>query len=222
MHKNFILFDCDGVLVDSEYLASHVLASMLREYGCSVSGDEIMTNYVGQKDVEIVRFLSEKYSLPLPNDFIDQYANALDEKLELNLEPIKGMSEVLSALKVPRAIVSNSTLARIATSLKSTGLDVFFKHSKVFSPDISGFSKPDPRIYLHALIELGLDKSNVIVVEDSPTGVKAASDAGLNVIGFLGATHPSLGQDSKLRENGAKYIAHNSTELSELFKEIFG
>ncbi len=220
--KKFVLFDCDGVLVDSEFVASHVLADMLAEYGCPVSGDEIMTNHVGQKDAEIVRFLAEKYELPLPNDFIDQYAKALDVKLEQDLEPLEGMAEVLSVLEIPRAIVSNSTLARIATSLKSTGLDGFFKHSKVFSPDISGFSKPDPRIYLHAMAELGLDKTDVIVVEDSPTGVRAASEAGLEVIGFLGATHLGADQASKLRSNGAKYIAQDSIELSKLFREIFG
>ena len=220
MSKKFILFDCDGVLVDSEFIASHVLASMLHEYGCPAKADEIMTTYVGQKDVEIIRLLTKIHSLQLPKDFIEQYAKALDTKLDKDLKPIDGIAEMLAKLTLKRAIVSNSTLPRIKTSLKSTGLDIFFTHSKFFSPDITFFSKPDPRIYQYAVDELGLLKENVIVVEDSPTGVLAASNAGLDVIGFLGATHASENQEEKLVTNGAKYIVHNSEQLSTLLNSF--
>lgn len=220
MPKKFILFDCDGVLVDSEFLASHVLANMLREYGCPATADEIMTTYVGQKDVEIVRLLAKIHSLQLPKDFIEQYATALDARLEKDLKPINGIAEMLSKLSLPRAIVSNSTLPRIKTSLKSTGLDIYFTQSKFFSPDITIFSKPDPRIYQYAVDELGFSKEEVLVVEDSPTGVSAASGAGLDVIGFLGATHPGQNQEEKLLAKGAKYIAHNANELSLLLSSF--
>jgi HAD superfamily hydrolase (TIGR01509 family) len=220
MPKKFILFDCDGVLVDSEFLASHVLAEMLHKYGCPTTAESLMTDHVGQKDIEIVRFLAQIHSLQLPIDFIEQYAIALDAKLIEELKSISGISEMLAKLTLPRAIVSNSNLPRIKTSLKSTGLDIYFTQSKFFSPDNAGFSKPDPRIYQYAIDELGLLKDNVIVVEDSPTGVFAASSSGLDVIGFLGATHLGPSQEDKLLAKGAKYIVHNATELSLLLGSL--
>lgn len=223
MSKNFLLFDCDGVLVDSEFLASTVLAEMLHVYGCPTSAEEIMTQYVGQKDVEIIRILSEKHSLVIPPNFIDLFASRLDLKLENELKAIEGIDKTLELLTLPRAIVSNSTLPRIKTSLKSTGLAKYFDENIIFSPDTAQYSKPDPRIYLFALEKLGLEKHTVLVVEDSPTGVSAASEAGLDVIGFLGATHTGGNNQAEvLISKGAKYIAHNSLELSQLINEICG
>lgn len=220
MFTKFILFDCDGVLVDSEYLASYTLADFLKKYGCPTTPEEIMTNYVGAKDSEIVRILAQKHSLDLPNDFIDQYAVLLDTKLNQDLEAVTGIAEMLSKLTLPRAIVSNSTLPRIKSSLKSTGIESYFAYSEIFSPDNTGFTKPDPRIYLSAVEKLGLLKEDIIVVEDSPTGVLAASSAGLSVIGFLGATHLGPSQEEKLLANGAKYIVHNAKELSTLLSSF--
>ncbi len=220
MSKTFVLFDCDGVLVDSEFLASEVMANMLQSFGFPTTAHDIMTGYVGQKDVQIVASLAQLHGLPLPDDFMAQYALRLDAELEKSLLPIQGMEDVLRELKVPRAIVSNSNLPRIHVSLKSTRLDKYFEAENVFSPDTALFSKPDPRIYLYAITKLGLKNSDVIVVEDSPTGVKASAEAGLDVIGFMGASHATENQEEKLRANGAIYIAQNSAELSVLLNKI--
>mgnify|MGYP000150192411 CR=1 FL=1 len=220
MSKTFVLFDCDGVLVDSEFLASEVMAHMLQSFGFPTTAHDIMTGYVGQKDVQIVASIAQLHGLPLPSDFMAQYSLRLDAELEKSLLPIQGIEEVLKKLKVPRAIVSNSNLARIHISLKSTRLYKYFEAENVFSPDTALFSKPDPRIYLYAITKLGLKKSDVIVVEDSPTGVKASVEAGLDVIGFMGASHATENQEEKLKATGASYIVQNSTELSVLLNKI--
>jgi HAD superfamily hydrolase (TIGR01509 family) len=220
MPKSFVLFDCDGVLVDSEFIASHVLADMLLKYGSPTTAKEIMTDYVGQLTMQIVTSLVNLHGLKLPTDFMDQFYTRLDVEMEENLLPIEGIAQVLKELALPRAVVSNSDLSRIKTSLKTTGLDLYFDPNNLFSPDVALYSKPDPRIYQYAVDKVGVDKSQIIVVEDSPTGVSAASGAGLEVIGFLGATHATENAEEKLRSNGAKYIAHHSAELSVLLKEI--
>lgn len=222
MHKNYILFDCDGVLVDSEWIASNVLSQMLQVYNCPTSADEIMTHYVGQKDVEIVDILTQKHSLSVPTNFMDLYASELDQEIAKKLRPVVGIESTLQSLHMNRAIVSNSTLARIEISLNSTGLNKYFDPSLIFSPDLCNYSKPDPRLYQFAVDNLGLDQKQVLVIEDSPTGVEAASKAGLDVVGFLGATSSAHTEASLLRLKGAKYIAHNSLELSQLIHDICG
>jgi len=215
-----ILFDCDGVLVDSEHLACEVLVAMLRPYGCPVSENELMTRYVGMKDVEIVRQLSEMHHLSLPEDFMKQFELQLDKKLEADLRIIPGMDALVKQLTVPKAIVSNSNLSRLKTSIKTTGITSCFDENKLFTPDVTSFSKPDPQMYQYAIRALGWNPEQTIVVEDSPTGVQAAVGARLKVIGFLGASHTTDNPEQKLLAKGATYIARNSKELGALLTEI--
>lgn len=216
----YILFDCDGVLVDSEYLACKVLAGMLAPYGCPLTEETLMKNYVGMKDVEIVNILANKYALALPANFMQLFEKQLDVELEKNLQIIQGMDVLVKGLKSPKAIVSNSNLPRLKTSLKTTGLQASFDPDKLFTPDRTKYYKPDPRMYQFAVETLQLQTNEIVVVEDSPTGVAAAHGAGLKVIGFLGASHASENLVDTLRKNGADYIAQNSTELAQLLNEI--
>lgn len=218
MKYKYIIFDCDGVLVDSEFLACTTLSEMLLPYGGIIPAEKIMADYVGMKDVQVVQLLSSLLQLHLPEDFMVQYEKTLDSRLENNLEAIPGIMSVLQNLKIPNALVSNSNFQRIITSVTSAGLLSYFKKQNIFSPDIAMVAKPDPGIYLYALKKLGIKANDAIVIEDSPTGVSAANGAGIEVIGFLAASHSS-GQEKALLENGAKYIAHNSSELQLILKE---
>ena len=215
-----LLFDCDGVLVDSEYLASHLMADMLKSYGSTTSAHEIMTQYVGQKDYEIVRILSELHQMKLPDNFMDTYVRDLDRALEKEVQAIEGIHHVLENNRLPRAIVSNSHLSRILTSLKRTGLDPFFDEGRIYTADRANAAKPDPAIYRFVLDSLHLDPKEVVVIEDSPTGVSAAHGAGIRVIGFLAASHSMQNQREKLEMNGAWKIVETSEQLDALLKEI--
>ena len=217
MKYKYIIFDCDGVLVDSEFLACTTLSEMLLPYGGIISAEKIMSDYVGMKDVEVVKILSSLLQLILPHEFMYQYEKTLDIKLENNLEAIPGIDFILKNLRLPNALVSNSNYPRIIISLKSAGLLSYFKKENIFSPDLAMVSKPDPGIYLYALKQLGINADEAIVIEDSPTGVSAASGAGIEVIGFLAASH-SENQEEALLKNGAIDIAHNCLELQEILK----
>jgi HAD superfamily hydrolase (TIGR01509 family) len=215
-----LLFDCDGVLVDSEYLASHLMADMLKPYGSTTTADDILKKYMGQKDYEIVRTLAKMHDMRLPEDIMDRYVHDLDKELAQRVEAIKGIDQVLANNSLPRAIVSNSHLSRITTSLKKTGLASFFDQTKIFTADIAKAAKPDPAIYRFSLNTLGWDPQQVVVIEDSPTGVSAAHGAGMRVIGFLAASHDVDSQREKLKANGAWKIVETSEQLDALLKEI--
>lgn len=195
------------------------MADMLQPYGSTATAEEIMTDYVGRKDIEIVGIMAERDRLALPDDFMVQYVTALDAELSKSVEAIQGIDKVLEELTLPRAIVSNSHFSRIVTSLKSTGLIRFFDEKKIYSAEIAKAAKPDPAIYRFALEQIGYKAEEVLVVEDSPTGVAAAYGAGLKVIGFLAASHAMENQYQKLKENGAWLIAENSQQLNAILKE---
>jgi HAD superfamily hydrolase (TIGR01509 family) len=216
----YVLFDCDGVLVDSEYVACHLLTEMLKPFGCPITPEEMMEKHVGMKDNEIVRILSEQHALRLPTDFMATYAETLDAALEKNLPSIAGIHQVLQDLKVPRAIVSNSHFSRIVTSLKTTQLSTYFNQSEITSADLANAAKPDPAIYQYALTKMKWKAEEVVVIEDSPTGVAAAHGAGIKVIGFMGASHTTKDHETKLLKSGAWKIAHNSSELDGLLNEF--
>lgn len=214
-----LLFDCDGVLVDSEFLACHLMSNMLRPYGCTTTAEELMHKYVGRKDYEIVGILVEEQSLKLPTDFMDQYVTKLDAELAAHVEAIPHIDQVLAGISLPKAVVSNSHWSRIVTSLKRNNLLQFFDEEKIFSADLAQAAKPDPRIYRFALEKVNCKPEEAIVVEDSPTGVSAAHGAGIKVVGFLAANHAAPDQEEKLRQNGAWKIAHDSQELLRILKE---
>jgi len=214
-----LLFDCDGVLVDSEFLACHLMANMLSPYGSSTSAEEIMIKYVGRKDYEIVEILRQQQGLDLPLDFMEHYVKDLDAQLAEHVQAIPNIDQVLSNLHLPKAVVSNSHWSRIVTSLKRNNLLRFFEEEKIFSADLAQAAKPDPRIYRFALEKVNCQAAEAIVVEDSPTGVAAAHGAGIKVIGFLAASHAAPDQEVKLRENGAWKIAHSSEELLHILRE---
>ena len=217
MKYKYVIFDCDGVLVDSEYLACKTLSDMLSIYGPVISPEHIMSEYVGMKDVQVINILNEEYNLKLPENFILHYEKTLDAKLALNLDAIPGIDTILKNIKIPIALVSNSNYSRIITSVTSAKLIQHFDSEKIFGADRAGFAKPDPRIYLYALEKLGIHPEQAIVIEDSPTGVSASCGAGIETIGFLAASHSSQ-QESLLIKNGARHIAYNCQDLTAILK----
>lgn len=209
-----VIFDCDGVLVDSEILANRTALEMLRPYGFVMSPEEYGRLYAGKVEEDILRIVREEHGIDLPDNFNVQLRQAIDHRLDNDLQPISGMKEVIAAVALPRAVVSNSRLARVTASLQMAGLsDLFGEH--VFAVDLVENPKPAPDLYLHAAQRLGVEPAACLVVEDSSSGVTAAHRAGMPVIGFLAASHIPPGHAETLMQAGAYTTANTAVELAE-------
>ncbi|CAN5164367.1 HAD family hydrolase [soil metagenome] len=214
-----VIFDCDGVLVDSEIIASKVSLRELKKFGFEMSIDEYSRQFAGKVEEDIMNIIKTKYNISLPEDFIPNIRLEIDKALDHDLEPIKGVKDTISNIKSTLAVVSNSRLHRVLHSLKIAGLSEFF-NKNVFSAEMVEKPKPDPALYKLAATELNLNPSECLVVEDSFSGVTSAYNAGMNVIGFLGASHIHNGHDIKLKEAGAFTTANHMEHLKEILFQI--
>jgi FGGY-family pentulose kinase/HAD superfamily hydrolase (TIGR01509 family) len=183
-----IIFDCDGVLVDSEPLAMRVLLRALANAGLDVSTESGFRNYLGRSFSSIAQSLDDLHGLRLDDSAIEAMRLDLYDTYRRELKPMAGLLEVLPALGVPFCVASSSQVERIETSLDITGLSERF-HPHVFSAAMVEHGKPAPDLFLKAASEMGVAPEECLVVEDSPAGIIAAKKAGMRVFAFLGGGH---------------------------------
>lgn len=215
-----ILFDCDGVLVDTEIMAARVVVRELEKVGVKLDIHEYMKEYSGRKDTEIVAHFQKISEGKVPKDFFHTIEKGFDKAYETELEIISGAEELLLNINLPKAVVSNSSLSRLSFSLNTTKLIRFFDPNKLYSAEFVPKPKPDPDIYLWALSQTGFDAKYTIAVEDSFAGVTAAVAAGLTVLGFCGASHIQQGHQQRLLELGAFATADSMDELASLIEKL--
>ena len=215
----YIIFDCDGVLVDSEILASQTVLAMLRPYGFMMNKAEYGSRFSGKIEEDILTIVQNEYGIALPDSFLTEVRSAIERRLDSDLQPIAGMREVVESLSVPKAIVSNSRLRRVMASLNTTHLSDLFSEN-LFAVDMVERPKPAPDIYLYAMQKLRARPAECLVVEDSFSGVTAAYQAGAQVIGFSGASHVPAGHDKMLKQAGAQMITADAGALRELLDSM--
>lgn len=182
-----MIFDNDGVLVDSEPHANRVLAALLSECGLPTTYDESLRDYVGSSIPRVRQVAEERLGRALPEDFERRYYEALFERLRGGLDPIPGVREVIERIPLPSCVASSGSRERIELSLRLTGLiDHFDGH--LFSAEEVERGKPAPDLFLFAAESFGADPSRCAVIEDSPLGIEAANAAGMTSFGFAAAT----------------------------------
>lgn len=197
-----IIFDCDGTLVDSEYLCNLGLEIKLREYGVKTSANEMMKIFRGCKLSTILDTLESQYNIKLRDDFIPAYRLLVDELFEKNLKPCKGVREILTEIVHPKCVASSGPLEKIIKALSTTGLLNYFNGNLFSSYDVGSW-KPDPGIFLHAASQMGFQPHECVVVEDSPAGISAAKSAGmLAVLYDPNEIHTSINGVRKIRYMG--------------------
>ncbi|NBJ11305.1 HAD family hydrolase [Microvirga arsenatis] len=207
-----LIFDCDGVLVDSEALACAVDAEVLTRIGLPYSAEDVARKFVGVSFKDMVARLEAEHRCTLPADLGTQIDSALFAKFETSLKPIEGVREAILSLPYPRCVASSSTPERIALSLRITGLADLFDH--VFSATQVARGKPAPDLFLHAAAQMDASPGDCIVIEDSAAGVQGALAAGMRVIGFAGGAHCGPDHAEKLRQAGAHTIIERMTDLT--------
>ncbi|WP_447957460.1 HAD family hydrolase [Vreelandella sp. EE7] len=211
-----VIFDCDGVLVDSEVLAEDTLEAHLKAWLPDVDVARELGQALGMTTSNILRHLQTLSRHTLPDDAVEQVDTAIEARLARELRAIDGAFEAISAIPFAMAVVSNSNRRRIEASLDSTGLAVALKNAPILSADQVPAPKPDPAIYRLAAQTLGVSPHHCLAVEDSVAGVRSAVAAGLTVVGFVGASHIGEDQADRLVEAGAWQVAFHMRELGVL------
>ncbi len=211
---DLVIFDCDGVLVDSEIIAARVEAELLTSAGYEISAEEIAESYAGLTFKDIMMRVEEKSHIPLQASLIDRAEELVDRRLRSDVRAIDGVREAVAAVTVPRCICSNSSPERLKISLTRTKLYDRFR-PYVFSAVAIGNKrpKPAPDVFLHAANEFDADPRNCVVIEDSTHGVHGAKAAGMRVIGFIGGSHSWPGHADQLTAAGAETVIRRMADL---------
>jgi HAD superfamily hydrolase (TIGR01509 family) len=191
MRYDLILFDNDGVLVDSEPLSNRLLAGYLTELGHETSYEDSIRDYMGSAMHRIHDLILERTGKRLPAEFDEEFHTRVFAAFERDLEPVPGVVDVLRQLTeagVPFCVASSGSHERIRVGHRKTGLDRWFDEGRVFSAQDVGRGKPAPDLFLHAARSMGVAPERCAVVEDSPLGVQAGLAAGMDVFGFSAMT----------------------------------
>ncbi|MEO8667662.1 MAG: HAD family hydrolase [Bauldia sp.] len=183
-----VIFDCDGVLVDSEVLACGALRDMLASYHVHVSIDDIFQRFLGRSFSAVADYYLKAAGHPLPDRFRDDYRQCLFETFAASLKPIPHIATVLAGLDRPYCLASSSDIERIGLALSITGLRPYFG-DRVFNAAMVEHGKPAPDLFLFAANRMGTPAAQTLVVEDTVSGVRAGKAAGMTVWGFTGGSH---------------------------------
>lgn len=183
-----VVFDCDGVLVDSEPLALRVLGETLAEAGLRLDAAALAERFLGRSLASTVRILSDELGLALDDAALLAMRQALYASFRASLQPMPHVTEALDGLRAQVCVASSSQPERVEMSLRLTGLWPWFE-GKTFSAAQVARGKPAPDLFLYAAARMGYDPGGCLVVEDSPAGIEAAHRAGMAVVGFAGGSH---------------------------------
>ncbi|MEV7982357.1 HAD family hydrolase [Streptomyces sp. NPDC086519] len=214
MRYDLVIFDNDGVLVDSEPISNRLLAAYLTELGHQTSYEDSIRDYMGSAMHRVHELVLERTGQRLPDDFDDVFHARVFAAFEEELKPVAGVAGVLEQLAadgVPYCVASSGSHERIRVGHRTTGLDGWFDESRIFSSQDVGRGKPAPDLFLYAAERMGVVPGRCAVVEDSPLGVQAAVAAGMDVYGFTAMTPAD-------RLQGATQLFSDMGQLADLLE----
>ncbi len=188
MPFDLLIFDCDGVLADSEDISSDVLIALLAPLGIAVDRAHVRRHFIGRSFPTVARIIGETSGAPLPAGFEAAYRAALLSRFETDLRPTSGVAEMLAALAVPKCVATSSSPERVARTLAITGLAARFGRH-VFTASEVARGKPFPDLFLHAARRMRAAPAATLVIEDSGPGIEAALAAGMSVLAYTGGAH---------------------------------
>jgi HAD superfamily hydrolase (TIGR01509 family) len=216
---DLIIFDCDGVLVDSEVISCRAHADVLSRHGYPITADQVFDRFLGrstrQANLEIEAELGRK----LPDDYHGDLQDELFRAFEADLEAIRGIREVLDRVTQRVCVASSGSHGRMRVSLGSTGLYERLAPN-IFSASQVTNGKPAPDLFLFAAREMNVPRERCVVVEDSLAGITGARAAGMKVFGFHGGSHCRPGHADSLRQAGADLVFDDMRQLPDLVRRI--
>src|SRR6516165_10953821 len=210
---DLVIFDCDGVLVDSELIFARVLAECLITEDFPATVDEAVTLGFGKNRATLSAAVAAQFGRALPDTFFETFAVRSAAAFEHELSPMAGIEDLLAGLPMPRCVASNGRLDRVRQRLALTGLLAFFD-PHVFSASQVAHGKPAPDLFLFAAQRLGARPSACTVVEDSIAGVEAAVAAQMPVVGYCGGSHCPADHADRLRAAGCSRVFTRMPDLA--------
>ena len=187
IQPDLIIFDCDGVLVDSEVLSCRCLSKVLSGHGIDLGLDQALDLFLGRSTTAIVEYY-EALGRSIPEEFSTELRAGVRAAFTSALCPIEGVNTLLEGLKIPHCVASSSDLDRVSYSLFLTGLAAHFD-KRLYTSQMVERGKPAPDLFLYAADRMQADPRRTLVIEDSISGIEAAKAAGMTVWGFVGGSH---------------------------------
>ena len=204
-----IIFDCDGVLVDSEPIANQVLVEMANEFGANIDLDYALKNFKGTSMQNCYDQVAKLATQRLPHDFMPNFRERSFESFKRNIQPVEGVTELIERLEIPFCVASSGPENKIRLNLELTGLLPHFENN-IFSCFTINKWKPDPAVFLWAAETMGFKPEECVVIEDSMSGVNAAKNGGFDVFGFTAHDH------NKELEGNATWTFNDMSEILKL------
>jgi len=216
---DLVIFDCDGVLVDSEVISCRAHAQTLTRHGYPITDDQVLERFLGVSDREARQIVEAEIGRKLPDDFEAQVKQATLQFYAGDLRAIAHVREAIAAIGLPKCVASSGTPEKIRHGLSCTGLyDRLAPH--IFSATQVARGKPAPDLFLFAAGQMQVSPARCLVIEDSVPGITGARAAGMTVLGFHGGSHCRPGHADTLRAAGALMAFDDMRQLPELIRQI--
>ena len=216
-----VIFDCNGVLVDSEPIAAAVLADAFKRIGITVTADAVLRRFQGRRPSDIFATIAAATKTAIPSSLPGEVATETLRRLRNELRAVAHAAHALTWIRGPKAVASSSSPERIRLSLEVTGLIRFFE-TRLYSASSVQKGKPAPDLLLLAAARNEVDPAQCIVVEDSPPGIAAASAAGMMPIGFVGGSDTPGQLAAELQARGARSVVADMRSLKSAITELRG
>jgi HAD superfamily hydrolase (TIGR01509 family) len=216
-----VIFDCNGVLVDSESLVTEVLSDEFRRAGFPLPPEMVARFFTGRRLADVVQEVEHAAGRALPPDFAEQVGAAVLDRFQTDLQATSHIAQALAWLRGRKCVASSSSLGRIRATLETAGLIKFFD-PYLFSASQVSCGKPAPDLFLHVAKWMAVEPRDCIVVEDSAVGVSAAVAAGMRAIGFVGGSHAASRLGEELRSLGASAVIADMRALKSTMIDLRG
>src|SRR6202048_1017160 len=214
-----VIFDCDGVLVDSEPIINRAHAEVLTACGYPISEQNLVERFCGMSDREMLEIIEREWGRALPTSYAEHVGLMIEAEFRQSLAPIEGVAEVVDSLTLPICVASSSSLEQIRQKLEITGLlGRFDEH--LFSATMVARGKPAPDLFLYAAQHLMTAPDRCLVIEDSLAGIDAALAACRAAIGFAGGSHCGPEHGVRLQRHGAALVMDHMLELATTIAKL--
>lgn len=214
-----VIFDCDGVLVDSEPIINRAHARVLTACGYPITEQDLVDRFCGMSDREMLGIIEREWGHAPPAAYAERVGSMVEAGFQQSLAAIEGVAEVLDLLAMPVCVASSSSPEQIRHKLELTGLLRRFGEN-LFSASMVAHGKPAPNLFVHAAQHLTTAPERCIVVKDSPAGVDAAGAAGMTAIGFCGGSHCGPDHGARLQARGAALVIADMRELAAAIAKL--